>query len=295
MLQVSSPVNPAAAPPAHSTLQLWLARLVATCAEELCSFATMKSQALWAAPPAPQQQQQQCSSELGSMEPQDAVASVATALLAVDCLAGGLALLARAAAGSGQQGLGPDACADAPSAAQRLAATLEQSLRDFAGCHEAAGGPALPPASSDLAAARLECLAACLRGLAAAQPLLAPVPAPAARASRLLPLLLSLHQQQELASGVAPVRLRRLWWQAADSLLGLLSGGAAWPQAAGPRDGSDSGLPDWVAAAERLCGGVGEEAAGRLLAVAIASLGAAHRTYLIAVLRCIRCANACRT
>ncbi len=236
--------------------------------------------------------------------PPEAAASMRLALLAVSCLAAALQLLSASRQQAGRLegqllGAGLQAVPVSPGAGaamQRYCGALQQGLREFADHHTQlgagqleplaapgldggsneeqlpAGGAVRQPGAADplwleLSAGQLECLVVCLQGLsaaaaAAASGAAAQLQSPGGLAAglvsqQLLPLLLALHTA---GSGPGASRHQKLWWRAVEGLL---------ESQPGP-------------------GGLGDELAGRLLHLAVAGLGKAHRSCLVPMLRCIR-------
>lgn len=291
-LQACAPLEGAAASPLHP-LHLWLSRVLCECSEELCSFASMRTQALWTA-------QERCGVESlpstgspadssGALPP-EAAAAASAARLAVTCLASATAMLSRL---SGAPGAVESA---AVSTLARLEAALHQLVREFVGSHTRLGpgaasaslGPGADASSSragedeagaagsgawtaalKLSAVQLECVTACLHGLAAAQRRQQAQPGSPAGAqgklaavvAALLPVLLGLHQE---GGDVTANWHKMCWWRAVGGVLDLAK-----------------------ASAGAACS-IDDRSAGHLLRMAGASLALPAKGWLLAVLRCVR-------
>lgn len=287
-LQAATPIAAGVAPLQLPTpLQLWLAGLVAGCAEELCSYAGLKSQALWvpqASKPAGvswaagglEAGMGNAESATGSSLPAELAAAVSLAQLSVCCLADALTLLVQLAPSGGS--LQQDGARQ--GAARHYAVALQQGVQDFLTCYGSPGTAeqAEPQGQLELSVARLELLTTCLRGLTAGQLLLGPAAAASMpQPGRLLAALLALCEQAA-SGGPGSVRHSKLWWQAIDGLLRLQSGGG----------GNSCSMQSGAWGEEELRAALGEEAAGQLLQAAISSIKGAHRACLAPMLRCIR-------
>ncbi|GAB4823730.1 hypothetical protein N2152v2_010776 [Parachlorella kessleri] len=308
LLEVCNPIHTTPRDLSAAALHCWLAQLLVDCAEELCSYTLMKSQALWTAPTVHNSGGHAQPSGRGAAAvplAEELAASLSLALLCVRCLTGVLPLLATsqsAACFGGQQqqqrrrqhDMATESCG---AALRRCSEALLSLVEGFAvsydrlSCSKEAGaaasipgsealgvtaqaassGPSLEettvdPVMREVSTRQLECLAACLAGLAAAAttpddpPSALPLPSLAALPGRLLPILLNLHSREVGRPGA--VQYSKWWWRAVDSLLDL----------------QRQPVPE----------SLGGEVAGRLLGLAISGLATGHRSYLIPTLRCVR-------
>jgi len=304
-LQVCTPIHTTPHGSPDAALRCWLAQQLVDCAEELCSYTVMKSQALWTAPAVcssnSHAQRSAARGTAAASQVEELAASLSLSLLCARCLAGSIKLLAASQStawvGGEQQrqhdaatvscGAGLRRCSEAllslvegfVTACTRLsysknagaAAGMPSSgaALDVAEQAPSSGAPqqtAVDPTLLEVSTRHVECLAACLAGLAAtatnpegpSSPL--PFPSLAALPSSLLPILIDLHGYGVGRPGA--VQYSKWWWRAVDSLLDLLR----------------------QPVQESLGGGM----AGRLLGLAISGLATGHRSALIPMLRCVR-------